>query len=218
MLDDSKMPDDVPIKSPFLVYQDLIDPVTCDRIAETVRVSPSLDTNEKPMAMERYHVPSEDLIFSAFKPIIPDLEKHYTGFKYRGTEHLVFQQFPVNGMLGEEPHCENAVYKRKKWIRLKDRDLTGVLWLKDYQDAPPFNLKTQVLGGKLEFPVYNFGFQAQKGTLVIYPSCERFISLTTPVLVGELQCVRFHICGEGIWVYDPEEYPGDFRIWLANVV
>ena len=44
---------------------------------------------------------------------------------------LIFQQFPANGKLGEEPHCENAVYKRKKWIKVKDRDLTGILWLKD---------------------------------------------------------------------------------------
>jgi len=131
----------------------------------------------------------------------------------------VFQQFPVtNGKIAEEPHCENAVFKRKRWIRVKDRDLTGVLWLKDYQEAPPFDLKTQVLGGKLEFPVYNFGFQPQKGTLVVYPACERFISLTSAILVGELQAVRFHICGEGIWIYDPTGYPGDMRSWFSEIV
>lgn len=209
---------DVPAKSPFLVFQDFLDGVTCDRVAETVRVVPTLDNNEKPMAMERFHAPSEEMIFESFKLLLPTLEEHYVGFKYRGTEHLVFQQFPVNGQMGEQPHCENAVYKRKKWIRVKDRDLTGMLWLKDYQDAPPFNLNTQVLGGKLEFPVYQFSFQPQKGTLVIYPSCERFISLTSPVLVGELQCIRFHICGEGLWLYNPEDYPGDFRTWFNNVV
>jgi hypothetical protein len=211
------MTDAIP-KSPFLVFQDLVDSILCDKLAEDVRVNPSLDREEKPMTMERYHVPSEETLFKLFKPLIPKLETHFEGFKYLGTEHLVFQQFPANGKLGEEPHCENAVYKRKKWIRVKDRDLTGVLWLKDYQDSPPFNLKTQVLGGKLEFPVYNFGFQAQKGTLVVYPANERFISLTSAVLVGELQCVKFHICGEGLWLYDPAKYPGDFRTWFSNIV
>jgi hypothetical protein len=66
--------------------------------------------------------------------------------------------------------------------------------------------------------VYNFGFQPQKGTLVTYPANERFISLTSAVLVGELQCVRFHICGEGIWLYDPNDYPGDFRDWFAQII
>lgn len=205
-------------KSPFLVFQDFIGFDDCDRIAREVRVNPDVDQDGNPLPMERHYVPLEGEIFEKFKPLIPNLESHYTGFKYRGTEHLVFQQFPVTGKVAEEPHCENAVYKRKKWVRVKDRDLTGVLWLKDYKDTPPFDIETQVYGGKLEFPIYNFGFQAQKGTLVIYPSNERFISLTSAVLVGELQAIRFHICGEGLWLYNPDDYPGDFRVWFNDVV
>lgn len=206
-------------KSPFLVFQHLLDSAACDEIADVVRVEPIVNDDDELQATERFHQEAEAKIFEAYKPLVPQIEKHYPGFKYRGTEHLVFQQFPVsNGKPAEEPHCENAVFKRKRWIRVKDRDLTGVLWLKDYQEAPPFELKTQVLGGKLEFPVYNFGFQPQKGTLVIYPSSERFISLTSSILVGELQCVRFHICGEGIWLYDPLDFPGDFRTWFADIV
>lgn len=205
-------------KSPFLVFQDFLDSDRCDEIAREVRVEPDLDPEGIPLAMERHYVPLEDEIFEKFKPLISKFQQHYTGFKYRGTEHLVFQQFPATGKVAEEPHCENAVYKRKKWVRVKDRDLTGVLWLKDYKDTPPFNTETQVYGGKLEFPIYNFGFQAQKGTLVIYPSNERFISLTSAVLVGELQCIRFHVCGEGMWLYNPDDYPGDFRVWFNDVV
>jgi hypothetical protein len=206
-------------KSPFLVFQHLIEPAVCDQIARTVRVEPLKNDDDTLQSTERYHPESEITIFEKFQPLIPALEEHYTGFNYRGTEHLVFQQFPItNGNPAEEPHCENAVFKRKRWLRVKDRDLTGILWLKDYQEAPPFDVKTQVLGGKLEFPVYNFGFQAQKGTMVIYPACERFISLTSAILVGELQCVRFHICGEGLWIYNPDDYPGDFRTWFNDIV
>jgi len=208
-----------PNKSPFLVFQHLIEPEVSDQIAAEVRVEPLKNDDGVLQATERFHSEAEKILFEKFQPLIPELEKHYTGFKYRGTEHLLFQQFPVtNGKPAEEPHCENAVFKRKRWLRVKDRDLTGVLWLKDYHETPPFDLKTQVLGGKLEFPVYNFGFQAQKGTLVVYPACERFISLTSAILVGELQCVRFHICGEGIWLYQPEGYPGDFRTWFTDIV
>lgn len=205
-------------KSPFLIYQDFLDSKTCDRIAKEVYVTPLKTDDDQLTSSGRHHAASELEIFEKFKPLIAQLEAHY-GLKYRGTEHLVFQQFPVTGgKLAEEGHCENAVFKRKKWIRTKDRDLTGLLWLKDYQDSPPFDPDLHVLGGKLEFPLYNFGFQAQKGTLVIYPSCERFISVTSAILVGELQCVRFHICGEGIWLYDPANFPGDFRTWFSDVV
>lgn len=205
-------------KSPFLVFQDFLEPEDCDKIAQEVRVIPNVDPDGTPLAMERHYAPLEDDIFEKLKKLTPKLESHYTGFKYRGTEHLIFQQFPATGKMAEEPHCENAVYKRKKWVKVRDRDLTGVLWLKDYRDTPPFNTQTQVLGGKLEFPVYNFGFQPQKGTLVLYPACERFIALTSAILVGELQCVRVHIAGHGNWLYDPVGYPGDFRTWFSQVI
>ena len=211
------------IKSPFLTFQYILDPETCDKIAQEVRVEPLLTSEGKPEPMARHYVPLEGEIFSKIQPLIPTIEEHFD-ITYRGTERLIFQQFPANGNQAEPPHCENAVIKRKKWVKVKDRDLTGILWLKDYQDAPPFDVKTQVLGGKLEFPVYNFGLQPQKGTLVVYPANERFISLTTAVLVGELQCIRIHIAGgtgptgEGVWLYQPEKFPGDFRTWFANVV
>lgn len=210
-------------KSPFLTFQYLLDSDLCDKIAKTVRVQPLFNEEGFPQSNERYYEPIETDIFSKIQPLIPEIETHYN-IKYRGTEHLLFQQFPVTGKLAEPPHCENAVFKRKKWIKVKDRDLTAIIWLKDYQETPPFDQKTQVLGGKLEFPVYNFGLQPQKGTMVVYPANERFISLTSSVLVGELQCIRIHIAGgtgedgQGVWLYQPNNFPGDFRTWFADVV
>jgi len=206
------------IKSPFLVFQHFITTDLCDQFAKDVRVEPLKTDDDILQSSERFHPEIELKIFELFKPLIPEIEAHFN-LTYRGTEHLVFQQFPTsNGKPAEEPHCENAVFKRKQWIKVKDRDLTGILWFKDHQEAPPFDIKTQVLGGKLEFPTFSFGFQPQAGTLVIYPSNERFISLTSPILVGELQCVRFHICAEGIWIYQPADYKGDFRSWFSSIV
>lgn len=212
-------------KSPFLVYQDMFTATECQSIADMVRVEPTVNSDGIPQPVNRYHDEAERKIFPKIQKIIPDLEAHYPNFKYRGTEKMVFQQFPVtNGKIAEEPHCEASVFKRKKWLRINDRALTGLLWLKDYQDAPPFNLRSQVLGAKLEFPLYSFGFQPQRGTLVVYPACERFISLTSAVLVGELQCVRVHICpkdAEGkqtVWMYKPDDFPGDYRTWFSHVV
>jgi len=206
------------IKSPFLVYQHFIKSEICDQIAQEVHIKPLKNDDEVFQSSEHFHEASEKIIFELFKPLIPEIEAHFN-LTYRGTEHLVFQQFPASiGKPAEEPHCENAVFKRKQWIKVKDRDLTGILWLKDHQETPPFDLNKHVLGGKLEFPTFTFGFLPQAGTLVIYPSNERFISLTSQILVGELQCVRFHICAEGIWIYQPSEYKGDFRTWFQYVI
>ena len=206
-------------KSPFLIYQDFLTSEECDHIANMVKIETFKDDEGNLIPSERHHEGAEKEVFQKFQELTHEIEEYFTGFQYRGTEHLIFQQFPVsNGKLSEEPHCENSVYKRKKWIKVVDRELTAILWLKDYKENPPFDVNTQVLGGKLEFPVYNFGFQPQKGTLIIYPACPRFISLTSPVLVGELQTVRFHICGKQSWIYQPENFPGDLRTWFNHVV
>lgn len=211
------------IRSPFLTFQYLLESDLCDSIARAVRVHPLISEDGLPESTERHYVPLETEIFAKIQPLLPQIQAHYN-IKYRGTEHLIFQQFPATGKQAEPAHCENAVFKRKKWIKVKDRDLTAIIWLKNYQESPPFDQATQVLGGKLEFPVYNFGLQPQKGTMVVYPANERFISLTTAVLVGELQCIRIHIAGgtgedgQGSWVYQPNDFPGDFRTWFADVV
>jgi hypothetical protein len=205
-------------KSPFMVFQHLITPEKCAQIAKDVHVQPVVDEEGVSQPVARRHPVRGQEVFNYLKPHLPDIQKYY-GFEYRGTEDPVFQQFSTtNGKLAEEPHCENAVYKRKKWIRINDRVLTGVIWLKDYNDTSPFDLKRHVYGGKLEFPVYNFGFQPQVGTMIIYPACERFISLTTSIQVGELQLARFHIYGEDTWIYDHNNFPGDMRTWFTDVV
>jgi hypothetical protein len=206
------------IKSPFYVIQGLVPEARCYELANTLRVEPTVDQDGIATPMGRHHTVIGNELFGLLTPHIPEITAHY-GIKYRGTEEFIFQQFPAtNGQPAEQPHCENAVYKRKRWIRINDRDLTGIIWLKDYADAPPFNIDKHVYGGKLEFPVYNFGFQPQVGTCVIFPSSERFISLTSSIQVGELQLAKFHIAGEGVWLYDPADYPGDFRTWFADVV
>lgn len=205
-------------KSPFYVIQGLVPEKRCVELASQLRVEPTLDQDGMPTAMGRHHTAIGQELFDLFKPHIPDVCEHY-GIQYRGTEEFIFQQFPVtNGKPAEEPHCENAVYKRKRWIRINDRDLTGIIWLKDFNDQPPFDMSKHVYGGKLEFPVYNFGFQPQIGTCVIFPSSERFIQLTSSIQVGELQLAKFHVAGEGVWLYDPANFPGDFRTWFADIV
>lgn len=205
-------------KSPFLVYQHFLSVEECLRVSDATRMEPDKDAEGAPQAMSRSHEPSEQLIFERFKALIPHIEEHY-GIEYKATETMQFQQFPdTKGKLAELPHCDNAQYKRKKWVRVTGRDLSCVLWLKDYQDQYPFDLKKEVYGGKLEFPVYQFSFQPQAGTLVIFPSCERFIQATSAILVGELQLAKFYVYSNKVWLYNPTDFPGDFRTWFSDIV
>jgi hypothetical protein len=207
------------IKSPFLVFQDFISPKMCDSILSAISSTEvDRDTSGYPLKSERFNPKVEAPIIDKFVDLVPTIEEYYD-LKYKGIEHLVFQHFPegMNG-LPEQPHCENAQFVRKKWVKIKDRDLTGILWLKNYQDKPPLDRREEVYGGKLEFPIYNFSFQPQRGTLVVYPSGPHFISATSPILVGDWYGVRFHIAAEskdgGVWFYQPENFPGDFSQWF----
>lgn len=206
------------MKSPFLIFQHVVPLATCKRLAKQLRVEPNKDEDGFPEPMARTHPDAERELFELISPCLPKVSQHFE-LTYKGTESFVFHQLPTtNGKIAEQPHCDNAVYKRKKWIRTSDRDITGVVWLKDYQEHPPFDLEQHVYGGKLEFPVYNFGFQPQAGTVVFFPSCERFIHLTSSIQVGELQLAKFYIHGEGIWLYDPLKFPGDFRTWFTEII
>ena len=204
------------VKSPFMVFQDLISPLVCEQIVNRIHVNePVIDQNGYPEKMERFHAECEDLIFTKFKPHIPAVEQHFN-MKYRGTESLLFQYFPVSADMAEKHGCANSHFLRKRWVKVKDRDITGILWLKDYNDKTPIDLRTDVYGGKLEFPQYGFSLQPQRGTLVLYPAYPNFITAISQVLVGELYCVRFNISADGVWLYQPENFPGTWSDWLKE--
>lgn len=203
------------VKSPFLIYQEFLSPKLCSIVLDNIKISePDKDADGFPIKMERFNEESEDIIFEKFQALIPEIETHF-GIKYKGTEKLVFQYYP-DGMNGpaEKPHCESAKYLRKKWVKTYPRDLTAVLWLKDFNDSPPIETTTEVYGGKLEFPAYNFSLVPQSGTMVVYPAGPHFISAISPVLVGGLYQVRFHIAADGIWLYQPDKFKGNYTQWF----
>ena len=205
------------IKSPFLVIQDFLSRDDAIKLSSDVRIELSKTDDEIIIPSERHIQDKESSLYEKLKEYIPQIEKHF-GLKVRGVEHLMFQQFPVSKDPAEQPQCANSLFKRKKWLKTRDRDLTAVLWLKDYKSESPFNLDENVYGGKLEFKMYNFSFQPQLGSLVIFPAGPQFIYATSRILVGELQTVRLHIAAEGIYMYDPKNFPGDYTTWFNDIV
>lgn len=207
-------------KSPFFIRQDLISSDDCHDLAQQVFTpTDPVDGDQTPQPIIRTTQEDGNRIFKLVEPLIPELETYYD-FKYKATEHPSFFQYPptLQGVLAEQPHCDSAAFKRKRWHRINERVLTGVIFLKDFESTPPFDLQRHVYGGKLEFPLYSFGFQAQAGTMIIYPSCERFISLISPVLVGHLQLIKFFIHADAPWLYNPASFPGDYMTWFADIV
>lgn len=207
------------IKSPFLVVQEFISPLECEELISTAdTTTPDEDKEGKPIYRASQSSAVEDILLERIindEETIKVIEEYYD-IQYKGLERPDIEWFPTD-CVGNKLHCENSKYMRKKWLRVHPRDLTGVLFLTDYNDTTPFDDDFEVYGGKLEFPQHRFGFNSQRGTLIIYPSGPHFINHTAKILAGELFQVRFHIVAEEPLEYDPEKFPGDFTSWFEKL-
>lgn len=209
------------MKSPFIVVQDFLSPQTCEKIVEDIRVSvPDTDLNGDPKKLERFYAPWEKPLAERFKELVPEIEQRYSA-EYKGLHQPLFQYYPENSKApAEAPGCENSKYVRKKWVMHKDVDLVGFIWLKDFNSDVPLDTRHEVYGGKLEFPVYNFSLVPQRGTLVLFPAGPHFITVISPVLLGDLYQIKLNVSlnadDDGRWFYQPKDFPGTYDSWLAE--
>jgi len=206
----------MPPKSPFYIVQNFISPLLCEEIVDEMGFLVAEQNNEGlEVKTVRTNDKYQEIIFERLLPYIPTLEAYY-GFEYKGTEQPInFEWFPEQSQ--GDFICENSAYLRKKWLRTKQRDISGILFLADYQDNIPFEKDFEVYGGKLEFPQWQFGFNPQRGTLVLFPSVPNFINITSRIFAGDLYQARLHLAATSPYLYVPEKFPGDINSWFKDV-
>lgn len=209
------------MRSPFIVIQDFLSPLTCEKIIDDNLVKqPDVNVDGDPQKLERHVLFWEHEIAERFRELVPEIEDHYD-CEYRGLEKPVLQYFPENPKApAVQPGCENSKYIRKKWVKTKDVDLVGFVWLKDFNSNVPLDPRHEVFGGKLEFPVYNFSLVPQRGTLVLFPAGPHFINVISPILLGDLYQIKLNVCiqpkGGGLWLYQPQNFPGTWQQWFKG--
>lgn len=200
-------------KSPFLVVEDFLSPKNCEHIVDQLGFyTPDIDKDGNPLKMYRYREDAEVTVFNHLKPMIPQIIKYYEAPDYQGTETIQFEYFAPG--IEPEPICENSDYLRKKWTRTKNRDLSAILFMSDFNDQPPFDSDYECMGGKLEFPQHGFSFNPQRGTLIVYPSDPHFINATSMVMAGEAVQARIHMACALPYLYDPTKFPGNYKTWF----
>lgn len=207
--------------SPFHVVENFISPANCEKVIAEYGISvPSLAEDGRPLKNERLIKDPglSRLIQEAILDAGQDIQDRYNGV-IKGMEVPHFQQYFENPKYPSEPHgCENSVLKRKVWQKVKDIDLVGYIWLKDYGNGVPLDPRIEVYGGKLEFPLYNFSLVPQRGTMVLFPAGPHFITAVSPILVGSLEVIKFTIKllskEEGLWLYQPDNFPGKYTEWF----
>lgn len=209
------------MKSPFIIKQDFLSPLTCESILKDIQNDQAdSDVDGKPVKGERYCLKWEQEIIERFRELVPDIEERYNA-NYRGLEKPLFQFYPENAERPAKlPGCENSEFARKKWVKVKDVDLVGYVWLKDYNADVPLDPRHEVMGGKLEFPAYNFSLVPQRGTLIIMPAGPHFINTISPVMLGDLYQIKLTVSIKAkdgsMWFYQPSNFPGKWTDWLKE--
>lgn len=204
-------------KSPFKVYQEFLSPLQCENIVDSLNINyPDFDENGNVIPWLNLHNDNAELIiFNKMKALIPEIEEYFK-VQYMASKEMLFEWYPAGAEGGFI--CENSEYINGTWTRLKSNDLSCMLFLMDYHDKEDFVGDWECYGGKMEFPQHQFGFNPQRGTLIIYPSGPHFLNKTTQILAGDLVQVRWHIATKSPYMYDPLQFPGDFRSWFNDVV
>lgn len=201
-------------KSPFIVYQEFLSPLLCEDVIDSMNVTtPDFDAYGDPIPSMRHNTKSETFIFDRLKQTLPTIQKHYN-VEYRGTEKMLFEWYPQGTK--DTLTCDSSDFVNNKWVRTRDRDITAILFLTDYSEAAAFDSLYEVYGGKLEFPNHNFGFNPERGTLVIFPSSPHFINASSPVIVGDLFQIRINIATKRPFLYQPSDFPGNFLSWFPD--
>ena len=195
-------------KSPFLIFQNFISPLACENMILSLNTTtPDYDPQGRGIPSIRHNQKSEQIVFERTQEALPLIESHYD-IKYRAFERPTFEWYVEN--IDEKWRCGNSEHVRNKWVRVRDRDLTGILFLMDHQDSVPFDVDFEVCGGKLEFAQHGFGFNPERGTLIVFPSGPHFLHRTAPIMAGDLFQVRFHIAAQAPFLYQPTEFPGTY--------
>lgn len=208
------------VHSPFHVVEDFISASKCEKIIEELGIKVPSYEGTHPIRHDRIikDGPLSELIQTAIYENLADIQTRFKGI-VKGMESPLFQQYFEDPQKPCEIHaCENSKYARKKWVQVKDVDLVGYVWLKDYGAGVPLDPRSEVYGGKLEFPAYNFSLVPQRGTLVLFPAGPHFITAISPVLVGNLAHIKITLklsqADGGVWLYQPSEFPGTYQDWF----
>lgn len=209
------------IRSPFFIIEDAISPAKCELLIKELGLSvPSVDENGRPLKNERFLKGAEALLVqSAITYQVQAIEERFGG-TIKQLETPIFQQYFENpGHPAAGHSCDNSRYLRRKWTRVKDTDLVGYLWLKDYNSGVPLDPRFEVYGGKLELPAYDFSLLPQRGTMVVFPGTPHFVTAVSPILVGSLEMVKIsvklHTQDGTYWQYVPENFPGTYQEWFT---
>lgn len=176
-----------------------------------MKTPPMIGQNGKPKKMLFMNRLNQIRLASTFEPHVESLENHFK-CEYFGTHSIQFEWYPENSE-AENPKSDGYAKTAQGWTRHKEVDLTGVLWLNEFNDNTDFDPNFECYGGKLEFPTFDISFTPERGTLIVFPVAPNFIHTVSGVSSGSLSLARFTIRTTKPYEYKMQEFNSNPKTW-----
>jgi hypothetical protein len=200
-------------KSPFFVVDNFISPLECEDIIDRSFIDFPDSEAGKPIKSITRNVLTENRILPYLDNIIPYTEKYY-GYEHGGVKPFDIEYYPEN-CIQEGVRAENSFFHEGKWNRCNDNDFTAILFLKDSSRDINFDTDFEVYGTKLQFNNHMFGFEPTRGTLIFFPSAPNFVNTTISPKVGDLYQIRIQMVAMKPYIYDMNNFKGNYKNWFS---
>lgn len=203
-------------RSPFLIIPEFISPLTCEEIIGEVDFNGlSLDQETgAPLCTTKTSVVATRFVEGVVEDTGAQQIERYFNVNFDSVESCSFEWY-YQGYKPKGAAPDGYARHGTQWVKSNVSDFVGVLFLMDHAESQP-DLDFEVVGGKLEFPSFNFGFKPQAGTLVVFPSAPNFANATAAIRMGELFQVRILMSTVVPYRYDPREFPGTYQDWYGR--
>lgn len=192
------------MKSPFIIEQNLLSPGLCEDIIQSIKL-------DLLIAPHKHDI--ELVIFQHLQHILPKFEDYYD-VNYENISNMIMEGLPIKS---KPSISDNSSFINGKWTRIHNIDFTGIIFLSDFNNKPPFSKSFEVYGGKLEFPQHKFGFNPERGTLILFPSNPHFHYKFSDILIGNAYQIRFNITCTSEFVYDRMNFKGNYLTWFQSI-
>ena len=197
-------------KSPFYIITKFISPLMCNDLITNHQII----NEDDGLYLLQPKVDLTSLITEKVNDIIHEVSSHYDINLLDLTPPALYK---LHEGATNPPQSDSSKHMNGKWVQLFPRDISGYIALSDYNDESPFDSAFEVYGGKLEFPQHQFGFNPQRGTLILYPSGPHFIHQHTIIEYSELYYIQFFIKADIQYIYTPKNFPGDYTTWFKEM-
>lgn len=203
------------IKSPFLVIKNFLSPLECEELLSVYDLDFSnVDEAGKPIKSTISSPLHQSRIWSHIEDCFEDIEDFYN-VEIKHVDEVGFEWYPQN-CVDSGTRCENSMYSDGKWSLVNRNDFSIIIFLKDYCNTSDIDPEFECYGGQLEMPNHRFKFTPERGTAIIFPSNQYFLNRTVPSSIGDVCQIRTHITCTTRFLYDPQDYEGDYTIWFGE--